>query len=79
MKEETQVVLSFTINKEVLIKEDIYYAIRWTREGITKLIENPDEFVFKSNKYTLREAWGKVKLISELNPGLINKIKIISK
>ena len=49
MKEESQVLLSFTINKEVLIKE------------------------------TLREAWAKVKLISELNHGLINKIKIISK
>ena len=65
--------IEFNIDK--LVTEERYYAIKWTKEGIIKLIEDPNniDLIIKGD---LTYALTKIGLINELNPGLIKKVKI---
>lgn len=70
----SRIKITITPNIEGFIKEGIYYGVRWSSEGIIRMMTSTEPFTFTVT--TLSDASLKLELLDELNPGLIDDVKI---
>ena len=61
---------------ELKDKQDLRYGkygVNWNDEGVIKLMQSKDDFIFKSE--SVHEALERLQIINNRNPGLIKSIK----